>query len=373
MNQSIITQLNSLQDEVNEYTNEYSGKLRTNFSLSDLEFHEGGSSIDGKELSKNALKNLLSLFQVKDKFISSQNAKLLGATEIANFINTIKGLNTGDRLFCSYDDITNPKNITDVWLSSDRNNGSFPDYNAYFEIVKEKLNETEIEFNIDKLNFDKPSGSISLSLLTDDTFNVGSNNDNNLDEWRNGLFLDFNLFTTQVAPFYSRLICSNGMISREYMKTMNLNHAKYSQAKLDNLTEKFIIKGNFRETQSLIWEKCQIANDTPMSVLELEFAKSLLPESLLESNDEVYDKFNLDTIANDYMVDLSEKSTKWKATAAINKTVYEVVNNLTWISARPEEYGITQKEAEHIQLNSSNILLKKRYDMEDIAPNPYNN
>lgn len=372
MNQEIITKLNTLEEEVSEYVTEYAGNLRSNFSLSDLEFYEGTCLIGNTQLSQKSLKNLMSMFQVKDKFISSQNAKLLGPVEIANFINTIKGLDTGNRLFYSFDDITEPKQITDIWLSSRKNNGEFPDYSCYLNMLKEKLNESEIEFSLDTLNFDKPSGSISLSLLSEDTFNVGSNNTNSLDEWRNGLFLDFNLFTTQCAPFYSRLICSNGMISKEYMKRMNLDHAKYNQGKLESLLKRFVIDGNFRETQSLMFEKCTIANSTPISVNEFEFSRNLLPETLLDSNEEVNTKFNLDDVGNDYGVDINEKSIKWKATARVNKTVYEVVNNLTWISARPEEYHITQKEAEKIQLNSSSLLLKKQYDMEDIATNPYN-
>lgn len=373
MNQEIISQINTIEEELNEYTETYSDNLRTNFNLSDLNFHEGAGIIGDTFLSKTALKQLMSLFQVKDKFVSSQNAQILGPTEIASFINTIKGVNLGNRLFCSYDDITNPKEIKNIWLSSDAREGAFPDYQVYLNNVKEKLNETEIDFTLDNINFDKPTGSISLSLLTEDTINVGSNNTNNIDEWRNGLYLDFNLFTTTAAPFYSRLICSNGMISREYMKRMNLNHSKYNQNKLDALTKRFLIDGDFRETEEMLYEKCTIANDTPISILEFEYARQLLSSQLLEVNEDSSEKFDITSVEDAYGVDLNEQSKKWKATARVNKSVYEVVNDLTWIAARPSEYDITQKEAEQIQLGSSSLLLKKRYDMEEIAPNPYSN
>lgn len=370
MNESLISKIENLQNEVQEYNNVYSARMRNSFTFSDIEFDEKELFIQGYAVNSKAKAQLLNTFKIKSQFTSNENRKLLDS-QVDNVISKIKSLNIGNRLFCEFDDLRNPKMVERIWLgkhSADSEN--YPNLNSYFNSIKGNLEASQLSFDADVIKLDEKKGRVNISLLTDRHFNVGDDNGPSIDTWKNGVNFEFDSYQSNIAPYYSRLVCSNGMIKRNEMQFIKLDHSKYNEEKIERLSRGFLVDGKFLDNEMELRDQCKKAQRTDMSIDEFLYCVKAIPEKLAERNDEVSNRFKLDYLIDAYG-EFEKNSQRWKQSATIDRKIYDVVNDMTWIASRPDEYNLNGEEEVAIKVAASNILMAKEFCMESLAPNPF--
>lgn len=388
MTADVVEKVIGLRSKVDEYKESYSENIRKTFSFSDLEFNDNIVTLDGVIFSDKAKNNLFGMFQAKKDFNLKKRNRLLSEVDIANVMNTVKKVNTNGRLYAMYDNLSEPNEITNLYLLGENNrinSETFLDYDKFFDSLLDKLTTTELDFTEDTfsldttrllngITFDEKTGQININLLNDSTFDVIEGNTGISDLWRPGVNITFNPFTTKTSPYMSRLVCSNGMTVAKYGKALSMDQNKFNYVKLNKMLENFLIKGDFLEVGNDIKERVQIAKNVNLTVNELlqlskyspSFAQLLENQKFNESR-----RYSLDKYEGSYNTLLEDMSERFKQTAAIEATVYDTVNDITWAAQRYEDYDLDLKQSNELKIISSNLLLKSEYDLENIAPRIY--
>lgn len=360
-------------DKVHEFREDVLDKIKNqdvvSFKINDIEFDDN-LMINDTPISDKALKKIFTALRVHNDFFSTYK-KALDNESWEDVKYNLKSVKKDTEFFGKKIIGTDGKNIiSDLY----KKNEVITDLNIYntfddrFRMIEDALSQSDVPYSIKELSFLPDDENVLIRFLNKDGNIDVFNND--VDIWKKGLDINWTTFDFNSRPFFERLICSNGMVSRKYGFNTNIQKKSFDPDKIEKSIYKMLISPDDKFDE-MIKMNCEHLKSNNISVGEFRLYKDFFNE---RNKEEQYQHilnskvFNEDDIFKAYG-DITEKSSKWLSTADSGRNAYDFFNNLTALSSHTSHFNIAKEDALDLQIKASDLLFTENFDLEDIAPN----
>ena len=312
------------------------------------------------------LKNVLKMLNVRPNFLDYANK--MDEQDWTDVSDKLKKANGETQMFAkTIHEDNGDISIVDIYKQNEgKKRKDDASYSQYFNWLTDSLAETPNSYDLKNFNWDDKNETVNLTLLNNDASVDVFGTD--VDVWKLGNNFTFNAFSFNYAPFFERLICSNGNVAREYGFGANISQNRFNNQKIKSIIEKNIITGNDLIVEQL-QKSVQHLKNNNISLNEFYQFKNFFEHR--NENDQyngiISKFFNEKPFFAGYGENITQRSTKWKSTANTGINAYDFFNMLTWIASHPEQIKVTQKDRTDLQIKASTLLFKTELDLEDIA------
>ena len=342
--------------------------LRKEIALADIRF----ITMDAIEyaglnfgLARPALKDLMRILGVNMN-IESRLTESIGEDGARNFLNGLRSAlsKSAGSIILS----VTPDRIIQRITKGGRETSLFT-APTYFNTVDRFMN-TNSGMEIKDMNFNRETGGISLSASTPTSqFNVGNFND---EVFHGGLNLSITADGIKAAPYMHRLVCTNGMVTRSFEESFNLNR---------NTTESWtsfwqnlerIEQGGFKPVA--FTNKVLAAKNTTASFAEMERSMNLILGNSKCDLDNLPQFINYKPTFNRLHsagIDTLKLSPGQKRNLRTGLTMWDCINGVTDFASH--NYGFEKNPTcdRHLQLQAGDILTKEFDTQNIISIQPY--
>lgn len=316
-------------------------------------------------ITKSAFKNLLGLLGMSNTF--AQKFETLFTKEAkSQFINTMKNAmasNSGKLSEVTL--VLNPISKSVVAITKKE---EFGISNAQFMGVAENIIDNQsmsvTNWSVDPttgivtINAFNPNANFAVKGLSDEVFTGGVTFKNSP---KDGF---------QVLPYVNRQWCTNGLTTAFSQEAYTLNSldATSMEKFFENLNE--LRKNNFAPTGFA--DRVRIANSTPASLHEMQFAHNLIAPFAgervdnwvpLTENLNAYAKAGFESLTTDQMKGAKANTSIWDVT---NSITHFATHGAGIIDTNMQDYN-----ASDLMVKAGNLFGKKRFDHENSMPNPF--
>lgn len=359
MNNDVIEQILEFKDKV---ATELSNKDVINFKLKDVDLDNDTFVIENAIIAPSAVNKILGSMKVKNNFLDYK--EVLTPSVWSTIKDNLKDANKDIEFYGKRTTVDGASTITSLLKRKDTD-GLIQDMNfdRYFLPLVETLKKSDTEYEARKLRFDTENEAVSISLL-DKHNNIDVFN-NESDLWKRGVNLQWDSLNYSDAPFFERLICTNGMTAETYGFRTNIQSKKFNYDKIVKEITKLVNK-NVDKFDELISERCNHLQLNNVSINEFLIFKQMF----IDRNENNKYQYILDKMFDDidiykaYGVNLDEKSVRWLATGNSGRNAYNFVNDLTYANT----HLISDTEFKKgLDIRISDFFFKPHLDLEDVA------
>jgi len=354
--------IEEIREKFNKYLSEIENQnLKEEFLIQDLEIVGQTMYYNGVELSKSAQKKIFDILRVKPSFV--EYSTKMSPDEWDKFAKKLKQLRGGIKLIGQYNSSGEIQNV----FVKNVNKKQKDDHNLEFYVnqICESLENSKKQYILDGINFeDNYVFDINLLDIESDIDIFG----NAKDIWKGGTSFIFNPVSFQTTPYFSRLICSNGMRTKKEAFTSNIQQTKFNTNKIAKKIRDSILN-NKKELNKTIIERANYLIKHNVSLLEFYnfrniFTRDKENETLLNIARKYFDDKIFYKV---YGENIKEKSRKWLSTADSGINAYKFFNLITWIASHRDKTNIESNFARNLQIEASEFFLSKKLDLVDVA------
>lgn len=370
VNQNVVDTLKNL------YASFQSQKVNTEtfkFTKDDISMNHEGILIDGTPINSKAQKTLLTKMKVRPEFI--ELADKATTDDWSVIVDNIKN------------ELTDRPYYAKVRRSEDNHDEiygilDYPIYekiepvpnDVFINLIVSGLENTSNRYKLFSADFDKENNSIIVGLINEDTkFNISGEYDGKVfelkdDVWMAGVQFTFTETMFSAKHLLERLVCSNGMTTKEDCFTSNIAKKNFNVEKIEKaITHAF--ERPYDEMAKKISKQVALLSNTEISIKEFyEFSKPVLSEAKKnEVLDEVEKIFDDSIFYKEYGLNVKEMSSKWQATAKTGINAYKFFNAMTYAATHIFN-SVNPTISTDLQLKISNFFFKETFDLDEIAP-----
>lgn len=328
--------------------------LRKRISLSDLRFH----TMDCVEYSglmlginRSGLKDIVRIIGLS---VSGTNMieQSVGETSALNILNALKNVIGSVKREVTI--VVTPDRVITKVTPTDKN--SLISVETYFDTFERLANQHDLE--ITSTSFNAETGGVSINALAGKhEHQIGNLSD---EVFRTGFSLSRTLEGVQFDPYQHRLVCTNGMVTRQFEESYKLRNMEPKMWEefykhLDQIEKSGFLPNKFNEavTRSM---------GTSASLAELErgtdllIANSNIPEAELEiffkGLKNTYNRFHsagIDTVK----LTLDQKR---NCRTGVNR--WDLINGLTDFASHNYGYEKKPNADRHLQMQAGDLLSK---------------
>lgn len=365
LNNSVIEELQSVKDFINESR---SNSDIVTFKLKDLNFNNGIVFANESLMSQKALAKICRTMNVYDKFLDYQ--KKMSLDDWSLIQKKLSDLNSDIQFYGRRADTMQDSSVIMKVFSRQEleNDNAEIAFETYIDFVVDALQKTEYQFESKLINFDEINSNLQINLL-DRTNNIDIFGHGD-DIWRKGVDLSFDLLQYQGAPFFERLVCTNGMTAGIYGHTTNIERASFDYNKIKKQIDKLMIKKLSGKDEILMAQGRRLAeNDASVSEF-LDFKRIFDNINIDDKYTNLIENlFDPTDIIKAYGVDPANRSKKWQQTATSGRNAYDLLNSMTYIAshATDKEIDMDWSDAKNLSLASAKFMFKPQLDLADVA------
>jgi hypothetical protein len=188
---------------------------------------------------------------------------------------------------------------------------------------------------------------------------------NDTDIWKIGKQVSWNGMQFSIAPFFQRLVCTNGNTGMQLGFKSNVSNNKFNMGKIHDVLEKEITLESDTVIKNLIDSANHLMHNN-ISVNEFFKYKKLIDDSHVKVHNKWFDYNYLNKA---YGVEVQDMPRQWQMTADSGKNAYDFFNDMTYICSHKEaDITLSDYEKLKLQISSSNLLFKPILDLEQLAP-----
>jgi hypothetical protein len=342
--------------------------LRKEIALADIRF----VTMDAIEyaglnfgLARPALKDLMRILGVNIN-IEERLSQSIGEDGARNFLNGLRSAlsNSAGSIIL----LVTPDRIVQRITKGGRETSLFTGQ-TFFDTVDRFMN-TNTGMEIKDMNFNRETGGISLSASSPNSeFGIGNFND---EVFHGGLNLSITADGIKAAPYLHRLVCTNGMVTRSFEESFNLNR---------NTTESWtnfwqnlerIEKGGFKPVA--FTNKVLNARETTASFAEMERSMNLILGNSKCDLDNLQQFINYKPTFNRLHsagIDTLKLTPGQKRNLRTGLSMWDCINGVTDFASHNYGFEKSANCDRHLQLQAGDILTKD-FDTQNLILNqPY--
>lgn len=331
------------------------------FNLGSIDIDNERMSVDGSFLTEDATKKVLSKLRVKNNFL--ELSKNMNPSDWEIVKDKLKRVQGNQVIHGRKVDNSGTKLIDDIYMAAPKTTGIM-ELDAIFAEVIDSIVSTGKDISLKSTCFLEDKDEINVTLLEHDApIDIFVNGE---DVWKTGKRIVWNGMNFSVAPFFERLVCSNGNTAPQFGFKANISNNKFNIERIKNVLTKEITLQSDTMDNYLVDAVNHLKHNN-VSVREFLKFRSFFNE---EDHAPIISKwFDENSINRAYGCIVSEQPDLWQVTADSNKNAYDFFNILTWIASHDDaEITLTNRERVDLQINASNLLFRKQLDLESLAP-----
>lgn len=347
-----------LKDEQGLIRDRLADRVLTPFRLREITRKGDQFELQGATLNNDALKTLANRLKVQPALFETAKDEAWHTIQ--------KGLNSalGNTEAVAKVD-TKTGECLDIVSHRGEEKSQSINYDPMFNALNTALGLTEHEYDLIGVNLNKyDEAVINLRRLGSniDVFQDGT------DHWDTGCSFEFTVNGQKTAPFFERLICSNGMVAMEKGASVYTRVSKFNTDRLVNSGIR-ALRGDTGE--KYIQEGCDRLRRVNISVRELLHMRDTLDSDNIHQNRLCRTLFNTDHIVKAYGEGVLERRKKWLSTADSNINAYDAFNHCTWIDSHPVEADVSDGQRKVFRKIAQDMFFAPALDLNDLAPNPF--
>lgn len=362
-NQEVIEQI---KQGSTEFLEQLADRSTSELRIKDLDIDAKGIHHNGVPVKDSALNKIFSMLRVKKNF--SDFANKMTEEDWRSVSDKLKAAEGEVKMYGSIvKDSNGNQQIVDVLpFRENKKREDDASHRQYFDWITESLEESEKEYSLKQLNFDVSKDKVELILLNQsDTVDVFGTD---TDLWKTGDRFAFTGLQFNYAPFFERLVCTNGNTANQFGFGANISKNTFNNKKIQSVIEKSI-KYHSDTLAGTLEQAVQHLKGSNISVKEFYQFREFFVNRNAEG---VYDRLLLEYFDDKpfykgYGMDIASKSNKWKMTADSGINAYDYFNALTYLASHPDEIKLIDNHKAELQIRASDLLFKKELDLEDIA------
>jgi hypothetical protein len=363
-NQHVIEQIRS---EVAPIIERLGDRQQSEFKLKDLDITEKGLLLKDTPISSKAQSKILGTLRVKKNFMELSHK--MTPNDWQTVSHKLKQVEGDTKMYATINkDDNGGSEIIDVQPHRGiaKKHSDDASYNQYFDWITDSLANSEKNYSLKNLNFNSKNEMFELILLDEDKRVDVFGTD--LDLWKMGDRFHFGGLRFNYAPFFERLVCSNGNTASEFGFGADISKSTFNNKKIQSVIEKSLRYGSETMPETL-QNAVQHLQKNNVSLSEFYYYRNFFEA---RNSEDVYngiiERFFSDRpFYQGYGTNIAEKSRKWKSTANSGINAYDFFNMLTYIASHPQEIRMDRNDRIQLQIQASNLLFKKELDLEDIA------
>ena len=365
-NETVIEQILAFKDEVKD---KLSNKNIITFKIKDMDFDDDRFLINDAVIEEKAVDKILSTMKVKNNFLDYK--ELLSPTAWNVIKTNLQEANSDTEFYGKkIQNVDNTYTVANL-LKRKEVDSLVRDINfdRYFTPLTESLGKSNTDYEVKKLKFDDTKEVVNIKLL-DQNGNIDIFN-NDSDIWKRGINLQWDALNYSDAPFFERLVCTNGMTAETFGYKTNIQSKKFSYDQIVKQINKLVTK-SVDKFDDLIQERCTHLRSNKVSANEFFMFRNLFKNNNENSRfdpilEKMFDDFD---IYKAYGTNLDTKSPRWLATASSGRNGYDFLNDLTYINSHMIPDVDFRKL---LSIKVSDFFFKQHLDLEDVAePVDYN-
>ena len=317
-------------------------------------------------ITKNAFKSLLKMIGMSQQF-ANKFENLFNSEAKAQFINRMKDAmasNSGNLSNVTL--ILNPVNKTVVGFTKDESMGI--SNSQFITTAEDLINDNSMD--VTRWSTDPHTGIVTIDAFNPKAeFGIKGMND---EVFTGGVtFQNDPIKGFKVMPYMNRQWCTNGLTTAMAQESYQLHSLKNDDVNkfFEHLRD--LRKNNFAPAEFA--DRVRIANQTPASIAEMEYAHSRIAGHAGERADNwIPLKENLNAYAKKGFETMTQAQKKM---AKSNQSLWSVVNGMTHFSSHGQniiDTNMQDAQAAQIQVSAGNILGKKAFDNENSMPDVFN-
>jgi hypothetical protein len=330
------------------------------FNIGSIDIDNEKLSVNGDPLSEAATKKVLSRLRVKNNFL--ELGKEMGPMDWGIIKDKLKRVQADQIVHGRKINSSGMNLIDDIYLAAPKTTGIMEIDTIFGEVI-DSIVSTGKDISLKSTYFLEDKDEVNVTLLEHDSpIDIFSNGS---DIWKTGKRIVWNGMTFSVAPFFERLVCTNGNTAPQYGFKANISNNKFNVEKIKKVLEKEITMQSDSINEYLI-DAANHLRHSNVSVREFLRFRKFFNET---DHPEILKKwFDESKINRAYGCVISDMPDMWQSTADTGKNAYDFFNDLTYIASHPDDAKITDRERVDLQIKASDLLFKKTLDLEMVAP-----
>lgn len=317
--------------------------------------------------TKEARKAFLGVLRVKEDFPSLGEG--IDRARWAAALRTIQDTRREQELYALYAKDTDGGDvICAVYPKKPDHAATVTRHRSIVGSITGALVDTPREFQLLDLGYNEARSEFDLTLLERRSIDMGAG-----DIWRAGARFAFTDMTFTHTPFFQRLVCENGMTTRQNGFRSTVDQKRHNITKIAEVVRRNIVEGD-DALSDLVRAAVGHLRTRNASIAELQWMRGAFKKAMKEDEaafqrmDAMY--FDEDHLYRAYGTAIEDQTQKWKQSADSGVNSYDLFNLMTWLASHPAETGILRgsQQSLAIQIAASNLLFKNPLDMEDVAP-----
>jgi hypothetical protein len=332
------------------------------FNIGEIQIEGEKMILRDEELSPQAIKKILSHLRVKNNFLGLSSE--MNATDWNLVKEKLKMASRDQAIHGRKIKEETRSFIDDVYLAAPKTTGLL-EIDSIFNEVIDSVVGTGKDIGLKSTFFLEDKDEVSITLLEhDSTIDAFGNGE---DLWKTGKRIVWNGMNFSVAPFFERLVCTNGNTAPQFGFKANISNNKFNIEKIKKILEKEVTLTS-DSLETYLVDSVNHLKHYNVSVREFMKYRNMFNET---NHSDIIKKWLDDSKMNRaYGCIVSEMPELWKTTADSGKNAYDFFNDLTYIASHPDEAAMTNRERMDVQIKASDLLFKKDLDLELVAPKP---
>lgn len=338
--------------------------IRKRILLSDLKFH----TMDAVEysgimlgLNRQGLKDIVRIIGFSITGANSLNTSV-GEESAINILNSLK--NVIGTVKKEVTIVVTPDRVITKVTPTDTN--GLISIETYFDTFERLANDHDLE--IKSMSFNDQTGTVSINAIAGKHEHQIGNLSNEV--FRTGFSFSRNLEGLQFDPYQHRLVCTNGMVTRQFeesykLRSMQTRVWEEFYRHLDQIEKSGFVPTKFNQAVLRSME-------TPASLSELERATSLLTSNskIPEAELEIFFK-GLRNTYNRYHssgIDTTKLTPEQKRNCRTGVNHWDLINGITDFASHNYGYEKSATADRHLQMQAGD-LLSKTPDVHNLVSN----
>jgi hypothetical protein len=353
-----VEKLEKFREEVMEQITSRE-ESEVNFQVGDLIVENGKLKFLEHELSKDSTKKILSHLRVKNNFLDLQ--KKMSEEDWATVEEKLKLVSASQQVYARR---AKDNGIIDLHIANKKAPNGGIQIPEIFSMLRENLlNSSADDYRVTDMYFHDEKDQVSITLLNDnrevDIFTTGE------DMWKTGKRITWSGVDFGIFPFFERLVCTNGNVSKQYGFESSIAKSKYNFTRIQSILEREIMHASDAAVPLLL-DATRHLKKSNISVKEYLQFRNFFDE---EAHDGILKKyFDISFLNSAYRCDIEGMHAIWKSTADTGKNAYDFFNDLTYIASHPKEINLEEDKRRKLQIVASDLLFKETLDLELVAP-----
>jgi hypothetical protein len=360
---SNATLANEISQFISDKLQEREGKVREDFiTVSDIKVSPDGLIHNDTPFSKTVQNKILASLALRPKFLSY--GEKMSESDWNMVLSKLKDAYGTGGFYATAITTDNHSQYELVYKQQQdkKRDDSGLSVSNIGNLMGDALAITDESFDKGQFSYDILKNKFNIEILSaGEVFNPIAS-----DPWRKGHFFSFNDRAFTRMPMFERLICSNGMTTREKRFNASIQQSKFNNDRIAKEINKGILMAT-DEIESMISMHVQRLKNTNVSVQEFLRMKKYLMKLNEEQHENVAKLFDERPIFAAYKKSPEEMPVQWRKSADSGLNGYNFLNLVTWIGSHDDVTQFTASEKKDIQIAASNFLFAKEHDLENLA------